>query len=93
MAFDRTKFGPIGGQSSRGKAPQLWSYQSTDAATVVRFVSYFDDVSDILEVGDAILAHLDTGGTPQSYLFTVNANSGGVVDVHDGLAFGTTDTD
>lgn len=93
MAFDITAFGPLGGQSSRGKAPQLFSYKSADTAATVNTAGYFNDVSSMVEVGDFILAYLDTGGTPQGYLLTINANASGVVDVADGLALGVTDTD
>ena len=45
MAFDRANWSPIGGQSKRGKAPQMWSYTTTDAKTVVDGAGYFNDVS------------------------------------------------
>lgn len=93
MAFNRKNFSPAGGQSMRGHAPQLWTYKSADTVAAVNTAGYFNDVSDLLTVGDNIYAYLDTGGAPQAYNLTVNANSGGVVDITDGLAVGTTDTD
>lgn len=74
-------------------APAVHSYKSTDTAATVNTAGYFNDVSDEVRVGDFILAYLDTGGTPQGYIFAVASNSGGVVDVPDGLALGTTDSD
>ena len=52
MAFDRANWSPIGGQSKRGKAPQMWSYTTTDAKTVVDGAGYFNDVSGDVMGGD-----------------------------------------
>lgn len=92
MAFSITTFAPIGGQSSRGKAPQVYSYITADPINTVTAAGYFNSVSDKLAVGDFILAFTDTGTTGAGYVISVNANASGVVDVTDGLAVGTTDT-
>lgn len=74
-------------------APALHTYKSTDTLATVNTVGYFNEIASEVRVGDFIFAYLDTGGTPQGYVINVNANSGTVVDVADGLAVGTTDTD
>lgn len=90
MAFDKSNFKT---GDSTGNGPSIHTYTSTDAQAAINTAGYFNDISAILEVGDLIYAWTDTGGTPAGVLFAVNANSGGVVDVTDGLAIGTTDTD
>ena len=57
MAFDKTGLQPIGGQAKAGNAPQMWSYTSTDRLTVIDGEGYFNDVSDLLKVGDLIYVH------------------------------------
>lgn len=91
MAFVRTDFHVIGGQT--GDAPKFCSYTTTDAMTVVRASGYFNDISELLDVNDLIYVVSASGGTPAPYFTFVNSNTGGVVDVVDGLPIGTTDTD
>lgn len=79
--------------SGNSSYPTLWAYTSADTVADVNTAGYFDDAAADLSVGDVIMAYLDTGGTPQVYLLWVNANDGTTVDVADGLALGTTDTD
>ena len=71
----------------------LWHYTTVDVATVVDTVGYFNDASDIVRVGDMILANVDTDGTPASGIFLINANAASVVDVADMTTFGGTDLD
>ncbi len=97
MVFALDNWGTIGGQGTKSRAPQMCAYKSADLATAVRVEGYFNDVADLLIVGDCIYAFLDTGGTPQPYLFWVTSITGSgsaaVVDVNDGLALGTTNSD
>jgi hypothetical protein len=90
LAFDLANFayGNVG-----ANAPALHMYKSTDTVATVNTAGYFNSIAARVRVGDFVLAYLDTGGTPQGYLLAINANSGTVVDVTDGLAVGTTDTD
>ena len=83
MALDRTEFGPLGGQASRGKAPALYSYKTTDAPTAVDASGYFNSFSNDLEVGDLILrVTVNSSGVPTSAGFhVVMSNASGVVDV------------
>ena len=98
MAFSRTGWNPIGGQSKKGTAPQLYTYISTDAVsgtggTDVREAGYFNDISNEVAVGDIIISVTSTGGTLASTIHTVVSNSGGVVDVSDGTTITQTDSD
>jgi hypothetical protein len=78
---------------SNSDVPTLWTYKTADTAATINTAGYFNAAAADLTVGDFILVYADTGGTPQGYIFSVNANSGTVVDVTDGLAIGTTDSD
>ena len=71
----------------------LWHYATTDLGADVDSASYFDDASDMVRIGDMLLANVDTDGTPASGIYLVNANTGGVVDVADMTVVGSTDTD
>ncbi len=71
----------------------LWHYTSVDPAIDVDTSGYFNDASDIVRVGDMILANTDTDGTPASGIFLINANAAGVVDAADMTAVGNADTD
>lgn len=77
MAFLKANFGPLGGQGHRGKAPQMFSYQSaTDNLATVKGSGYFDEVADMLEAGDVIL-FVDVGAAAD--LITIAAITSGVV--------------
>jgi hypothetical protein len=93
MAFSRTGWGPIGGQSRKGTQPQIWSYGTTDAQTVVRVAAYFNDVSDDVQVGDLIYSWASSGGTATASHHVVVSNASGVVDVADAVVIAVTDSD
>ena len=91
MAYSSTGLNAAGGQSKAGNAPQLWTYTSADAIATVNTSGYFNSAASLLKVGDLIYV-FDTTNT-LGHLVYVNANSGTVVDVTDGLAVTSTDTD
>jgi hypothetical protein len=91
MAYSSTGLNAAGGQSKAGNAPQLWTYTSADAIATVNTSGYFNSAASLLKVGDLIYV-FDTTNT-LGHLVFVNANSGTVVDVTDGLAVTSTDTD
>lgn len=95
MSFDITEFGPIGGQASRGKAPQIFSYKTLDAATAVDTEDYFNDLSNHLEVGDLIYrVTVNSSGVPTAVGFhVVMSNASGVVDVADAEVVNISDSD
>ncbi len=71
----------------------LWHYTSVDLAADIDTAGYFNDASDMVRVGDMVMANADTDGTPASGIYLVNANSGGVVDLADMTSVGAVDTD
>lgn len=98
MAFTRENFAPAGGQSARGKAPQQFTYKSTDTPAQVRFAGYFNEVGNLLELGDSIYyVQVNSLSAPTSvtaiHQFTVVNKAGAVVDVNDGVSQAITDTD
>lgn len=93
MAFARAGWNPIGGQSKKGTAPQLFTYTTADAVTVVDGEGYFNDVAKDVAVGDVIISVTSTGGTLASSIHTVASNTGSVVDVTNGTTIAQTDGD
>ena len=93
MAFARAGWNPIGGQSKKGSAPQLFTYTTTDTVATVNTAAYFNDVSEDVSVGDVIISVTSTGGTLASSIHTVVSNASGVVDVSDGTTIAQTDSD
>ena len=71
----------------------LWHYTTTDADTDVDTAGYFDDASEMVRVGDMVLANTDTDGTAKAGIYLINANASGTVDVADLTQVGATDTD
>jgi len=71
----------------------LWHFTTIDLAIDVDTTGYFNAATDMLRVGDIIIANTDTDGVPSSGFYLVNANALGVVDVTDMTAVGTTDLD
>lgn len=59
----------------------LWHYVTTDTADHVGAGDYFKRASDMLRVGDMIIANLDTDGTPAAGIYFVASNNGGIVVV------------
>jgi hypothetical protein len=92
MAFSSTGFSTIGA-SKAGNAPSMYTYSTADAIGDVNTAGYFNSVAALLKVGDIIFCYTSTGGTPAMSIVYVNANSGTVVDVTDGLTVTATDSD
>lgn len=71
-----------------------WMYDSADAATVVRADGYITNGADLgMKVGDSV-EQIDTVGGAVSHLYTVVAvNANGSVNLSDGTAVVTTNTD
>ena len=88
MAFDRDNFNTIGGNAKAGTTPSLYVYTTTEAHTAVDASGYFNDLNDILTVGDMIIVHGATGGTRTVTMHIVVSNASGVVDVGDGTTIG-----
>ena len=93
MAFSRDGWNPLGGQSKKGSAPQIFSYTSTDSVADANTEGYFNSVADEVAVGDMIFANTSTGGTLVATLLYVLTNASGVVDVNNGTTLASTDGD
>jgi hypothetical protein len=57
----------------------LWHYKTEDSS--VTTAGYFNIAVDMMQVGDLIIANLDTDGTPSTKFYIVTVVSGGVVTV------------
>lgn len=57
----------------------LWHYKTADDA--ITGAGYFNKATDMMKVGDLIIANVDTDGTPATKFYIVTANSGGAVTV------------
>jgi len=88
MAFVRNDFNTIGGQARAGVTPAMYVYTTTEAHTAVDASGYFNDIADILNVGDMIIVHGSTGGTRTVTMHIVVSNDGTTVDVSDGTTIG-----
>ena len=74
-----------------GGGHNLWFYTSTDALTAVRVSGYFNDASDMMNVGDVVFVYDSYAHTMR--ISVVLSNASGVVDIADGTALTMTDTD
>jgi len=92
MAYSATGFSTIGA-SKAGNSPSMYAYSTADAIGDVNTAGYFNALASLLRVGDIIFCFTSTGGTPAMSIVWVNANSGTVVDVTDGLTVTATDSD
>lgn len=88
MAFDKSGWAFDGANYNSG-ITRTHRYTTSDAAAAVDTAGYFNDVADYVSADDTIFAVCN--GVAVTY--TVLSNSGGVVDVSDGDAASTTDTD
>jgi hypothetical protein len=91
MAFVLTDLQAIGGQT--GTSPTLWSYTTTDTIATANTSGYFNNASEVLEVGDLMYLWTSTGGTAVAVLSQVLTNASGVVDIADGTVLAATNTD
>jgi hypothetical protein len=57
----------------------LWHYKTIDSS--VTSAGYFNNALDMMQVGDLIIANLDTDGTPSTKFYIVTAIASGTVTV------------
>ena len=70
----------------------MWSYDSTDAATVVRAINYFTNALELgMKVGD-IVQQTDSAGATVSHRYVVLAVIAAGADLSDGDADTLTNT-
>lgn len=81
MAFEKKQVGPTGGQSLRGKAPQLFAYKTSDALAAVKASGYFNEMADMVEAGDIfIVSTVSSGAATGCYILAVaGVSAAGVV--------------
>lgn len=82
-------------QSTGANGGNIWMYDSTDAATVVRAAGYISNGDDLgMKVGD-VVQQFDSAGAAVAHNYVVNSvTAGGAVDLTDGTATPSlTDTD
>lgn len=89
MAFSASGLTRLAGASG----VSLWHYATTDTIADVNTAGYFNSAANMLAINDVIIAVTETGGTPVVSHTYVNANSGGTVDVVNGVAITNTDSD
>lgn len=89
MAFDINNLVPVSQDGTN--VFDIFKYQSSaDAIAAINTAGYFNDASQLLSVGDLIFVK---DSSSVASIVIVNANSGGVVDVTDGLTITATDSD
>lgn len=89
MAFTPASLTRLAGASG----VSLWHYSTADTIADVNTAGYFNSAANMLALNDVIIAVTETGGTPVVSHTYVNANSGTVVDVVNGVAITNTDSD
>jgi len=89
MAYTSDSLTRLAGSSSGS----LFHYSTADAVADVNTAGYFNAAANMLRLNDVILCVSSTGGTPVISQLYVNANSGTVVDVTDGVTITATDSD
>lgn len=57
----------------------LWHYKTADAS--VTGANYFDVAADMMNIGDLIIATVDTGDTPETDFYIVSDIEAGAVSV------------
>ena len=101
MAFIRKNFTPIGGQSTRGNGMAAYAYRTDDATADIDTTGYFNEVKELLTVGDLItVVRVDdvtlpvnsqtVVGVERHYVLTITTSD---VDVSNGNADAVTNTD
>jgi len=89
MAFTSSSLTRLAGASG----VSLWHYTTADTVADVNTAGYFNNAATMLRLNDVIIGVTSSGGTPVISHLYVNANSGTVVDVIDGVAITATDSD
>ena len=95
MPFVADNFVTVGGQMKAGNAPQVFGYQTTDAAADVDTSGYFNAVASILKAGDIIFRTTFSGANVSTAGMHVvmSVSAAGVVNVSDTTALTVTNTD
>lgn len=57
----------------------LWHYTTTDSSITTG--GFFDPAADMMQVGDFLIANVDTDGVPVNQFYVVTANTGSNVSI------------
>lgn len=75
-----------------GQGVTMWSYDSADAATVVRDADYFSNAADLgMKKGDVII-QTDTAGATVAHMYPVLSVDADGADLGDGTAIVVTNS-
>ena len=88
MAFNEDNLVPVSQDGT--DVFDIFKYSTTDTIATVNTSGYFNDASDKLSVNDTIFVQSASNVMTIVY---VNSNTGGVVDVTDGITIPATDGD
>lgn len=88
MAYNAANLHRLAGGSGVG----FWKYVTTDTQSEVGTAGYFDEAANMLNLYDIICVAANIDSSPVVFYTFVNANSGSTVDVVNGVAIPSTDT-
>lgn len=71
----------------------MWHYSTADTIATVNTVGYFNDAAGMIKKNDYMIIVSSTGGTPVVSHAYCNSNTGTVVDIVNGVAITSTDSD
>lgn len=84
-------------QAIAHKGPAIWTYENTDAATVVRFTGYITNGGALgMKVNDILLYTKTDASPPALYIMTVvtvSATAPGAVDLTDAVTLASANSD
>lgn len=81
MALNKANFDPTG-SGSRGSAPKVMTYTTTDAIATVQAANYFNGLEDLIATGDILYCNMSDGA--KIYRCT---NTAGVITIATALTF------
>ena len=89
MAYSASGLTLIGGASEQ----RLWYYTTADTIATVNTADYFVDAVNMIQKNDVIICVTSTGGTPVVRHAYCNSNTGTAIDIVNGVAITSTDSD
>lgn len=89
MAYSASGLTLIGGASNQ----RLWYYTTADTIATVNTADYFVDAVNMIQKNDVIICVTSTGGTPVVSHAYCNSNTGTAIDIVNGVAITSTDSD
>ena len=89
MAYSAENLSRVAGASGFS----MWHYTTADTIATVNTAGYFNDAVGMIAVNDYMIIVTSTGGTPVVSHAYCNSNTGSVVDIVNGVAITSTDSD